>query len=474
MAITFNLELNNRPTKNKTYSILLRITQDKKHIRKKTSVELKSKQDFNLKAKHGNWIRTSEPNHKVWNQTLEKEIEEAKNTYRDLKKSGLATKELIKSKINSAEVSLSFLAFAKQRTQDIFNEGGYRNFKKYNGFCNKLENYLTEKHKKDLLFSEVTTSFLTKFEAYLHTLNNERIPEAKLHPSTIALILRIFKTLINRAIEIEKIIKPEMNPFLGFKYPQAKSATKEKLNEAEIKLIEDLELPEESLIWHCRNYFLFSFYLAGIRAGDLIQLRWSNITTDGRLEYRMGKTKKDRSIKLHTKAMDILRKYYKDESKPTDYIFPLLDNDALYAQAFTDDQKATLPPKLIVKLTDAVSSKNALINKSLKKIAAQAKIQKNISFHISRHSFAKIAKDKHVDNNHLKNLLGHSTIKITEGYMGNFDTEETDSVMNSIFEEKPDPREKVKELLKSIDPADLEMMLCEIKNENSTRRTNNS
>jgi hypothetical protein len=35
MGITFNLELNNRPTKNKTYSILLRITQDKKHIRKK-------------------------------------------------------------------------------------------------------------------------------------------------------------------------------------------------------------------------------------------------------------------------------------------------------------------------------------------------------------------------------------------------------------------------------------------------------
>lgn len=470
MGITFNLELNNKPSKNKTYAILIRITQNKKHIRKKTSIEVKAKKDFNPRAKQGNWIRTSEPNHKKWNDALEKEIEEAKGTCRDLKRTGLATKELIKSKINSSEISPSFLAFAKQRTQDIFNEGGYRNFKKYNGFCNKLEIYLTEIGKSDLLFSEVTTSFLSKFEAHLHTLKNVRNPEVMLHPSTISLTLRIFKTIINRAIQVEKIITPDGNPFLGFKYDSPKYSAKEKLSESEIQMIEELELEEGTLIWHCRNYFLFSFYLAGIRAGDLIQLRWSNVTSDNRLEYRMGKTKKDRSMNLHKKAMDILQKYKKEDSKPTDYIFLLLDNDAPYAQAFTDDQKATMPPALIMKLTDAVSSKNALINKNLKKIATLAKINKNISFHISRHSFAKIAKDKGIDNNYLKNLLGHSNIKITEGYMGNFDTSETDLVMNSIFEEKQDPIEKVKELLKSFEPAVLEKILHEIKIENSQKR----
>jgi integrase len=463
MGITFNLELNNRPSKNKTYTILLRITQDKKHIRKKTTVEVKNKLDFNPKAKQGKWIRTSEPHHKKWNETLEKEIELAKDKYRDLNKSGLATKELIKSNLNAAEVSPSFLEFAKQRTKDILNEGGYRNFKKYNGFCNKLKTYLNHENKNDILFSEITSSFLAKFEAFLHSLKNERNPNAKLHPSTITLNLIIFKTLINRAIEVEKIIKPEMNPFLGYKYDKTISTTKEKLNEAEIKKIEELELPEGSLIWHCKNYFLFSFYLAGIRAGDLIQLRWNNITSEGRLEYRMSKTKKDRNIKLHSKTMEILQKYYKEGSKPTDYIFPLLDNDAPYAKAVTEEQKATLPPELIVKLNDSVGSKNALINKYLKKIAAAAEINKKITFHISRHSFAKIAKDKHVDNIHLKNLLGHSNIKITEGYMGNFDTEETDSVMNSIFEEKPDPREILKKQLSEMDPNELENLILEIK-----------
>ena len=464
MGITFNLELNNRPTKKKTYCVLLRITQDKKHFRKKTSIELKSKNDFNRKAKYGSWIRTSEPNFKVWNNILEGEIEEAKNTYRDLKKIGQASGELIKSKLSEAEVSTSFLEYAKKRTEDILKEGGHRNYKKYNGFCNKLEGFLAESHKVGLLFSEVTTAFLSKFEAYLHSLKNKRNPEAKLHPSTISLNLIIFKTLINRAIKVEKIIKPDANPFLGYKYDTAVSSPKEKLNAAEIKRIEELELPEGSLIWHCKNYFLFSFYLAGIRAGDLIQLRWRNITEDGRLEYRMGKTKKDRSLQLHSKAMDILKKYSKDENNPTDYIFPLLDNDAPFAKAVTEEQKATLPPELIAKLNNTVGSKNALINKYLKKIALKAEINKNISFHISRHSFAKIAKDKGVDNNYLKNILGHSNISVTEGYMGNFDNSETDAVMNSIFEKKADPLEILKEQLSEMDPDELEHLITEIKN----------
>lgn len=463
MSITFNLELNNKSSKSKTYAILLRITQDKKHTRKKTTIEIKKKTDFNPKAKQGNWIRTSEPNHKKWNEILEKEIEDAKTAYRDLKGSGLATKELIKHRINSAEVSPSFLVYAKQRTLDIYNEGGYRNFKKYNGFINKLENYLLKIRKKDLLFSEITTGFLSKFEAHLHSLKNIRITDAMLHPNTISLTLRIFKTLINRAIQVEKIITPDANPFLGFKYDLPKYSAKEKLNEAEIKAIEDLQLERDSLVWHCRNYFLFSFYLAGIRAGDLIQLRCSNVTSDGRLEYRMGKTKKDRSLKLHTKATEILKMYHREDSKPTDYIFPLLKNDAPYASAVNDDQKATLSPVLIKKLTDDVSSKNALINKNLKKIASLANINKSISFHISRHSFAKIAKDKRVDNNHLKNLLGHSTIKITEGYMGNFDTSETDAVMQSIFEEKKDIKDKVLELLQDMDSKEIEQLMTELK-----------
>uniref|UniRef100_UPI0030794DE9 hypothetical protein n=1 Tax=Phocaeicola coprophilus TaxID=387090 RepID=UPI0030794DE9 len=47
---TYNFELNNRPTKKGTYVVMLRITENKKHKRIKTSVELKSPKYWNQKA----------------------------------------------------------------------------------------------------------------------------------------------------------------------------------------------------------------------------------------------------------------------------------------------------------------------------------------------------------------------------------------------------------------------------------------
>lgn len=296
---TFRFEVNNKPTKNKTYSILLCVTTDGKRKRMKTSIELKRKSDYNTKAKQDNWIRSSEPNYKAWNEALSKELEKAKQIYRDLREDGLATSQKIVSEILAGEKTTSFLEYAKQRTQDIYDVGSFRNWKKYNGFINKIEGYLTGKDGRirDLTFAELTPSFLSKYENYLSTLKNEREPDKKLHPNTIEVIFNIFKTIIKRAIEIDVLMKYEKNPFLTYSYKGVKTL-KEKLNEDEIELIINLELEEDSLLWHCRNYFLFSFYCAGIRAGDLIQLRWMNITSDNRLHYQMGKNHKERDLIL--------------------------------------------------------------------------------------------------------------------------------------------------------------------------------
>jgi site-specific recombinase XerD len=472
MATTFSFELNNRQTRNQTYSIMLRITQNRKLKRVKTSVEVKNKKHFNSDAKQENWISRSDPNHTSLNMILSSELEKAKKTYRELKEGGLATPERIKTTLITEEKSCSFLKYAKERTNDIYLAGGFRNWKKYNGFCNKLEGFLTDKkgNIKDLSFAEVTPSFLSKFEAYLHSLKNERQPEKKLHPNTIQVNFNIFKTLVKRAIEIEGLLKPEKNPFMSFTYKGVKTM-KEKLNEDEISLITGLSLPEGSLIWNCRNYFLFSFYCAGIRAGDLIQLRWCNISSEGRLIYEMGKNHKTKDIVLVSQAKDILSKYFSVEAKQTDYIFPLLDNNAVYAKYISQEDKDTMPNDLKVKLFTAVSAKNALINKELKKIALQAGIEKKVSFHISRHSFAKIAKDKKIDNNSLKTLLAHSSIKQTETYMGGFDTSVNDKALESIFESNKDQKADILSILGGLDPEELEMIVKEIKERKESKHS---
>ena len=65
---------------------------------------------------------------------------------------------------------------------------------------------------------------------------------------------------------------------------------------------------------------------------------------------------------------------------------------------------------------------------------AQAHASRSCLFHIARHSFAKLAKDKGTDSGVVQGLLAHSSLKTTEGYMGQFDTSVEDAAMAKIFD----------------------------------------
>lgn len=432
MATSFNFELDNKPSRDGRYRVLLRITQNRKHKRIKTSISLNRKSDWNKIRKE---VRQSEPNYKIWNDMLKKEMEKAKMQYLELKDYGIVTPDKLKDELIASERPVSFLKYAQQRTQELIECGNIRNAKKYKTLCNKLELFLTNGNGKvrDLSFGEITPSLVEDFYNFLMNLRNERNPDQVLHPNTVQTNLNIFRTLIKKAIEIDKLMKMDRNPFLAFKYKGVKTE-KEKLNSEEIDLIIGLSLEENTPIWHCRNYFLFSYYCAGIRAGDFIQLRWCNISTDNRISYQMGKNHKTRDIKLPKQALDILELYRKDDSRPTDYIFPLLDNNAIYAKAVTQSEIDVLPSEIKNLLFNQISSKTAIINKYLKKIAVCAGINKNISFHIARHSFAKVAKEKGISTDVIQNILGHSKEETTKRYMGEIDNSECDKTMEKLFD----------------------------------------
>ncbi len=56
-------------------------------------------------------------------------------------------------------------------------------------------------------------------------------------------------------------------------------------------------------------------------------------------------------------ALEILGYYRRPDSKPSDYIFPLLDNDASWAKAITQTDKDVLSRTEKQALYDTVSSK---------------------------------------------------------------------------------------------------------------------
>lgn len=361
-------------------------------------------------------------------------LAQANEAYKELASDGDVSSAKVIKNLDAEYVSPSFMAFARERAQMIYDNGGWRNWRKYCGLINKLDAFRKKHRMADITVDELTVDLLTRFDNFLHKWENEREPGKLLHPNTIEVQFNILRTLIHRAIEVG-IMEASKDPFLMFKYKGVKTI-KEKLDDSEMERIINLELEESSLIWHCKNYFLFSYYCAGIRAADLIQLRWGNVTGSGRLHYQMGKNHKERDLILVEQALEILRHYHREDAKATDYIFPLLSNDAEYAGYVTQADKDRMRPKLRHKMYQDISSKNALINKYLKKIAEKAGIEKPLSMHISRHSFAHIAQESGAESSAIKNILGHSNLATTERYMGSFDTSKTDETLRNVFAKK--------------------------------------
>lgn len=453
---TFRFELNGRPTKNKTYVVYLRVTVGGKRKLIKTMVELARPSDFNAKCKGENWVRGGVRDAKVLNSQLADILAKAKETYKELDKEGEVTTVALAKEMNTETVSPSFMEFARVRAQMIYDNGGWRNWRKYCGLINKLDVFRKKRRMADITVADMTVELLTRFDNFLHKWENEREPGKLLHPNTIEVQFNILRTLIHRAIEVG-IMEASKDPFLVFKYKGVKTI-KEKLDDSEMERIINLELEEGSLIWHCQNYFLFSYYCAGIRAADLIQLRWGNVTGSGRLHYQMGKNHKERDLLLVDQAVEILRHYHREDAKATDYIFPLLSNDAEYAGYVTQADKDRMRPELRHKMYQDISSKNALINKYLKKIAEKAEIEKPLSMHISRHSFAHIAQEAGAESSAIKNILGHSNLATTERYMGSFDTSKTDETLRNVFVKKQSSSKVTKESTGSKEEQAIELL----------------
>lgn len=449
--ITFKFELVDRPTKDNTYPVQLRITQNGRHTRKMSVIRVKSKKDFNKNAHQENWIRPSEANYRKWNQILSTEIEKIKEIYKSQLSNGDTSREKIIQEFDKKVEIPSFIQILKDRAEQIYLEGGIRNKRKYVGIINKLELYLKTIKKKDLLVTEFDTKFLTNFRTHLYAVKNIKDPSKTLHPNTISGMMSTLKAVVNHSICILKVMKKDDNPFNGTHYCGEIPTQRDQLTEDEITKIEQLNLEKGSLIWHCKNFFMFSFYMGGIRAGDLLQMKWYHITEDGRLKFQADKTNKLYNLSIHQDPLEIIKHYHTENSKPLDYVFPFLKNDSIYGQVTTTEQKLTLPLTVESKRLRDVNSKNSLINKYLKLISKQAGIDKNITCHISRHSFGRWAKDHNMDTLHLQRIYGHSSVRETETYMNGFPSNETDKMVASLFDKSYKQKGALSKLIYTMD-----------------------
>jgi site-specific recombinase XerD len=133
----------------------------------------------------------------------------------------------------------------------------------------------------------------------------------------------------------------------------------------------------------------------------------------------MGKNGKFASFKIPQEAYQFLNHYLSDEQGPDAFVFPFLSNELDY----TDE----------VFLKKQLEAKTALINKYLKKIAKKTEIDKNLTTHVARHTFASIARDKIEDISKIQKFLRHSSLRETQIYLGELTDKSLDESTDEIF-----------------------------------------
>lgn len=269
-----------------------------------------------------------------------------------------------------------FCAFADRYIKALGERGNISRQRRLTATISKLRSFAGE----PLYFDHLTVRLLRDFETHC-------LVKMKNKQSTVATNLRDIRALYNKAVE-EDLAEHGDSPFLRMKINRGEATERTKLSPSEVEAIEALDLEQESLIWHVRNYFLFAFYAAGVRFSDLAMMTQGRIMegsggTADRLAYRMGKTGKLQSVKITPPARRILAFYLSTEPDPEAFVFPMMKPYDL------TNRDGSIKAR---KLHNAKSSQNALVNKYLKKIAELAGINKALSTHIARHSFADVAR----------------------------------------------------------------------------------
>lgn len=226
-------------------------------------------------------------------------------------------------------------------------------------------------------FEDITYSFLLEFEDFMR----QRMYET----NTIGKHMRQLRTFVNEAIK-RGYIQPENYPFRKYQIKTTQSKHSFLLPE-EIRRLEKLELSSCSKsLKHSLKAFLFCCY-TGIRYSDFVLLDENNIVTiKGKkwLIFRTVKTNAEVSIPLYLlfqgKPLRLLQEYHQNV------------NDFFHLKS------------------------NSSVNKDLKQIGILAKIEKHFSFHTARHTNATLLIYNGAQITTVQKLLGHQSVKTTQGY----------------------------------------------------------
>ncbi len=249
--------------------------------------------------------------------------------------------------------------------------------KQYESIHSKINKYFTQELLvPDYPLNNLNYRFLNDYRIYLESkcING---------PNTIDRDVKRLKAVIHLAQKLE-IIKED--PFKNFK-SQTVVTHRSTLNVHEIATIEELTIENETMSL-VRDAFLFMCY-TGLSYSDLKNLSYSqihqSIGSKRIIKLQRHKTDEHCMVPLMDKAEELISKYKDHQVKPnSDIVFPVISNQKM--------------------------------NQYLKLIMQLAGINKVITCHVARHSFATNSLEFNIPIETVSRMLGHTNIKTTQIY----------------------------------------------------------
>jgi len=232
---------------------------------------------------------------------------------------------------------------------------------------------LKQYRRKDLRLTEVTPFVIHDFELYLRT-------EIGQSPNTATKTLKTFKSVILFGIRNGLMTN---NPFANIRF-HLKGVDRGYLEDDELNRLMNKEIGNKRLSL-IRDLFVFSCF-TGLAYIDLANLKGENIVTLNGVEWIKGRRVKTGTL-INVVLLDIPKRLilkYTDDKRRKEHLFPIISNQKM--------------------------------NAYLKEIAAICDIDKNLTCHIARHTFATMALSKGVPIESVSKMLGHTNIRTTQIY----------------------------------------------------------
>jgi site-specific recombinase XerD len=244
--------------------------------------------------------------------------------------------------------------------------------------------FLKEKLKRnDILLSELSYKFISEFDLYLRT-RNPLDYHKKCENNTVMKHIERLRKIVNLAIKNEWI---EKDPFIKFKASFTRTS-REFLSMEEVDTIsnKNFQIPR---LQYAKDLFVFSCY-TGLAYIDVMGLTPQSLCVgiDGNQWITTSREKTNIPIRipLLSRAKELIEIYVQNPlslSKGT--LFPVISNQKL--------------------------------NSYLKEIADLCGINKNLTFHLARHTFATtITLTNSVPIETVSKMLGHASIRTTQIY----------------------------------------------------------